>query len=269
MERELQFRRGVRVFVLVVASALILALPGYAQGGRRTDALLYSRPVLPTYLGIEGGYARWKNQADFSVSDRNIPCATFTDGEGEGPVGGVKGIIYFTRWFILSPRIRYEARSGTFVSPLPGEPARNASNEIVTLDEEAQVDVTMATFSIDLMAGIDIARTGIYLAAGPSIGFLANGFYDYTERLNGPSGFSFPGTGLNEQQLVGGRSFDTYNSFVFDLRGAAGYLLRIGRWGLNPEVFYSYPLTSALTSPDLMKQTGVVGTFGILYNFGN
>jgi len=255
--------------VLAAVAALLLTLPGYAQGGRRTDVLLYSRPVLPLYLGVEGGYARWKNQADFGVSDRDIPCATFTDGEGEGPVGGVKGFIYYTRWFFLSPRVRYEERSGTFISPLPGEPARNADNEIVTLDEEAQVDATMATLSIDLMVGLEIARTGLYVAAGPSLGVLANGFYDYTERLKGPSGFSFPLTGRTEQQLVGGRSFDTYNQFVFDLRGVAGYLLRIGKWGINPEVFYSHPLSSALASPDLLKQTGVVGTLGILYNFAD
>ncbi len=256
--------------ITLLSSALLLLAVGDmpAQGGRRTDILLYSRPRLPVYFGLEAGYGMWTNKASFGVSDRNIPCALFTDGDGAGPAGGVKGIIYFTRWVIFSPRLRYEERSGSFLTPIPGEPARNAANEIVMLEEEAQVDATMATLSLDLMVGIDIARTGIYIVGGPSGSLLSNGFYDYTERLLGPEGFTLGTTGETEQLLVRGESFPTYNQFAFDLRGGLGYLFRLGRWGFNPEFFYSYPLTSSLASPDEMTQTGMLGTFSILYNFG-
>lgn len=251
---------------LVLACVLVVA--AQAQGGRRTDVLLYQRPILPLFVGIEGGYGRWTNEASFTVSDSKLPCALFTDGEGSGPLGGVKAVIYFNRWFFFSPRARYETRSGTFLTPLPDEPVRDETNAIVQLSQEAQVDATMATFTFDPLVGIEIARTGFYLCGGPSVSLLLDGTYDYTERIKSPSRFTYVATGTTEQSLVAGRSFENYQQLAFDLRGGTGFILRLGKFGLNPEVFYSFPLTSALNSPDKMKQTGVVGTFSILYNLG-
>lgn len=251
-----------------LAMVCVLAIAAQAQGGRRNDILLYQRPVLPLFIGIEGGYGQWTNEASFTVSDSKLPCALFTDGDGGGPVGGVKGMLYFNRWFFFSPRIRYETRSGQFFTDLSDEPVRDESNAIVQLSQEAQVDVTMATFTLDPLVGIEIARTGFYLCGGPSVSLLLDGAYDYTERIKSPSRFTYVATGTNEQSLVAGRSFPNYEQFAFDLRGGAGFVLRLGKFGLNPEVFYSFPLTSALASPDKMKQTGIVGTFGILYNLG-
>ncbi|MBX7216194.1 MAG: outer membrane beta-barrel protein [Candidatus Kapabacteria bacterium] len=256
--------RCVATFLL----ALVLAVAAQAQGGRRTDILLYQRPILPLFVGIEGGYGQWTNEASFTVTDSKLPCALFTNGEGAGPVGGVKGMLYFNRWFFFSPRIRYETRSGTFLTPLPDEPVRDEANAIVQLSQEAQVDATMATFTFDPLVGIEIARTGLYLCGGPSASLLLDGSYDYTERIKSPSRFTYVATGTTEQGLVDGASFQQYQQFAFDLRGGAGFILRIGKFGLNPEVFYSFPLTSALASPDKLKQTGIVGTFSILYNLG-
>ncbi|MCC7439684.1 MAG: outer membrane beta-barrel protein [Armatimonadetes bacterium] len=252
----------------VLAVACVVVVAAHAQGGRRTDVLLYQRPILPLFIGIEGGYGQWTNEASFTVSDSKLPCALFTNGEGAGPLGGVKGMLYFNRWFFFTPRIRYETRSGEFFTGLPDEPVRDETNAIVQLSQEAQVDATMATFTFDPLVGVEIARTGLYLCGGPSASLLLDGNYDYTERIKSPSRFTYVATGTTEQSLVTGRSFQNYARVAFDIRGGAGFILRVGKFGLNPEIFYSLPLTSALTSPDKLKQTGIVGTFSILYNLG-
>jgi hypothetical protein len=68
--------------------------------------------------------------------------------------------------------------------------------------------------------------------------------------------------------LVSGREFENFQSLAVDLRGGAGYLLQLDRLAINPEVFYSFPLTSSLKAPDKLKQTGISGSLGILFNFG-
>jgi hypothetical protein len=234
-----------------------------AQGGRDDDNVLYPQPEPPPILaGVEAGYGSWKNKGFFSVNDGKFSCTTFDNGDGKGPTFGAKAMIYVNRWLFFSPRVRMEARSGKFLSPLAGEPARNAANEVVTIEQEAQVDATMSTVSFDGTVGVEFF--GLYVFGGGSAGMLLDGSYNYTERMKG-GGFTYADTRTSEHQLVTGRRFDHYQKSVFDLRAGAGYLFRIGRFALNPEFFYSSPLTSALGQPDEMRQTGMVGTFGLLY----
>jgi hypothetical protein len=254
--------------MLAAAFLPLLAAAAYGQGGRSSDNNLYPQPALPLYLGPELGYGSWSNKGSFIVSDSRLPCAEFTDGDGTGPTAGVKAYIYLNRWFMIAPRFRYEARSGTFLTPLADEPTRDASNQVTMLSQEGEADVTMAAFTFDTMLGFEIAHSGAYIVTGFSSSLLMDGIYDYTERLKSP-GLVYSDTKANQHLLISGKSFDTYQRFAFDLRGGVGYLYKFGRWAVNPEAFYSLPLTSALGDPDKLKQTGIVGTLGLLYNFGD
>ena len=255
---------------MIAMAGLFVAVQSLnAQGGRRSDALLYPQTELPLYAGPEIGYGFWNNNADFWVADQTLPCAHFTDGDGSGLAIGAKAYWYFNDWFMLAPRARFEARSGSFITALADEPARNADQEIVMLQQEAQVDVTMATLTFDLMVGVDISSTGVYAVAGPSVSLLRDGFYDYTERLTGPANFVYSDTRTSEHTLVTERSFEQFESLAFDLRAGAGYFWQLGEFIINPEVFYSLPLTSALGEPGRLEQTGIVGSLGLLYNFGD
>ena len=256
------------MLLLVVAAVCGGFSHAYAQGGRQSDGVLYPQPDPPPLMfGPEIGYGWWENKGSFMVPDGNRACSEFTDGSGEGITYGAKGMIYLNSWFFISPRVRFEARSGTFMADLPGEPVRDRTNEIVTLEQEGQVDATMAAVAADLTVGVEFFRTGIYLFGGGSASFLLDGFYDYSERVKGPTGFTYADTRSITHKLVSGYSFPGYENTTFDLRGGLGYVLRLEPFAFNPEVFYSYPLTSALAKPDELKQTGIIGTFGVLYMF--
>lgn len=259
---------------MLAAVVLAFALPNLSlrAQGSGDDALLHDYTERFQYVGAGAGYSYWKDEADFGVTDNTIPCSRFADGEGSGPVFELKGMFYPLRntWFLLSPRIRYEARSGTFISPLPGEPVKGESRETVILQQEGQVDATLSTISGEVMVGVEFAETGLYAVAGGSAGLLLDGVYDYTERLLAPQGFVYAATGTNEQQLLDGREFETFNSYVLDVRGGLGYMYRINDFfALNVETLYSYPLTSVFGAPDMLKQQGFIGTLSLLYNIGD
>jgi hypothetical protein len=145
---------------------------------------------------------------------------------------------------------------------------RDGSSNIVMLDQEAQVDATMSTLTLDLRVGVAIASTGLYVTAGAAGSLLRNGSYNYTERLKGPAGATYSDSHTTEHMLVAGQSFEQYEKTAFDLRGGLGYLVEVGPVMLNPEIFYSLPLTSAFAAPDQLKQSGIVGSIGVLYNLG-
>ncbi|MEO5929274.1 MAG: hypothetical protein ABIR47_05030 [Candidatus Kapaibacterium sp.] len=261
--------RGLRMLAAAVAFCAAfcsLALPLLAQGGRAVDNILYPQPEpLPILGGPEVGYGNWTNKGYFTVPDGKRSCSAFDNGTGKGLTIGIKGIIYVTPWLFISPRIRYEARSGSFVSPLPGEPVRAASNAIVMLDQEAQVDATISALSIDGTIGVE--AFGFYIFGGGSSSLLLDGVYNYTERLTGSKqNFQYADSRTAEHRLVSGRAFDGYEKSTFDLRGGAGLLLDLSYFTINPEVFYSSPLTSALHQPNDLKQTGFVGTIAILFS---
>ncbi len=259
----------VAIIIVVCCELLVVCISPsslQAQGGRPLDNVLYPQPdPLPVLVGPEFGRGFWKNKASFSVSDRDVPCVNFTDGDGAGFTAGAKAFLYANRWLFFSPRVRYEARSGSFTTGLAGEPARDAANNVITLDQEGTVDATIAAFSFDVTLGVEFFHSGIYLFGGGSASLLLGGYYDYSESLKGPAGFFYDDTHRADHRVVSGHSFESYQSTAFDLRGGLGYIYRMGRFAINPEVFYSLPLTNALGAPDTLQQTGIVTTIGFLY----
>lgn len=238
-----------------------------AQGGRAGDRVLYPyKAPCPIYVGLEGGYGWWTNSGNFVVADGDRTCVAFGASNGEGRTFGAKAMIYATPWFFVSPRVRQEMRSGKATISLPGEPVRDRSNAIVELRQEGRADIQIAALALEATAGVEFF--GVYVFGGASVSFMGKGTYDYSERLIGPAGIVFGDTRTSEHTLIRNRPFDRYESSTFDLRGGGGYLLSIGRFVINPEVFYSTPLTSALKAPEEFKQTGVVATLGIMYNLG-
>lgn len=254
---------------LLLATSLWLALPApaEAQGGRRSDRVLYpySNPMR-IYIGAEAGYGWWSNSGDFLISDGDRTCVVMDAGDGAGRTLGAKAMIYLNSWLFVSPRVRQEIRSGKATTPLPGEPVRDRENNVVTLQQEGQADIRVSALALDAMIGAEFY--GAYLFAGGSMSLLNDGTYDYSERLTGPPGFTYSDTRTNQHTLIRNHPFDRYESSTFDLRGGVGYLFQIGPLAINPEVFYSLPLTSALRAPDELKQDGIVATIGIMYNLG-
>jgi hypothetical protein len=258
-----------RLASVAAVALLVAAGSARAQGGRATDNVLYPQPdPVPLLIGPEVGYGWWDNKGGFTVSDGNMACTALRDGKGKGITAGAKAFIYLNSWFFISPRLRYEARSGSFKTSLQGEPVRNAADSVVTLNEEGIVDATFAAATLDGTIGVEFFQTGIYLFGGGSASLLLDGYYDYSTHVLSPGEFTYNDTRSGQHTLVSGRSFTGYKSTAFDLRAGLGYIFRVDRLAFNPEVFYSSPLTSALEAPDELKQTGIIATFSIMYNIG-
>lgn len=260
--------RWILIVLLHFALALLPAATSMAQGGSSDDNVLYPQPVLPIYIGPEAGFAWWTADASFAVNDGNLACAAFADGDGKGPTIGMRSFIYFTQWIAVSPRLRYEPRILAFHTGLDPEPARDSRDSLVMLTREADADATISTFTLDLRLVVDLFASGVYLCGGPAFNLLGSGFYDYNERITGPADLVHRSTGSAESALATGRSFDNQRDFSVDLRAGGGLAVSIGRWVVNPEASYIYPLTSSLAPADTMMQRGVSVSFGLMYNFG-
>src|SRR5512133_1872189 len=141
--------------VSLVAAVFLLPALCLGQGGRASDNILFPQPPLPIYVGPEAGFSQWTDNALFSVGDGSLRCADFADGDGNGPAGGLKAAIYVTPWLFVAPRIRYEARSGSFLTDLGPEPARDARDSVVMISRGATADVTMAALTLDARIGVE------------------------------------------------------------------------------------------------------------------
>lgn len=256
-------RRGL--LFLTISLLTLISSPRLAAQG---DVFLDPEYLLPLFVGPEFGFTMWQNQAEFTISDRVLPCAVFGDSESQGPTYGIRGLLFVDPIFFISPRVRYEQRTSSFISPLEDEPTLDGSNVVTTLHQEAEVNVTMSSITIELRGGIDIFESGVTISAGPAINLL-NASYDYSERILGPSGFLYTDSRSSEHTLVSGRSFDGFESMAFDIRAGIGYLVEYGPLGIHPEVNFSFPLTSYLEDPETLKQTGISGSLGLLFNFGD
>jgi len=247
---------------------LLLAMASASgQGGRSEDNVLFPHPIpIPRMLiGPDAGWGYWMNMGRFGVTDRNLPCATFTDGNGHGPTVGARAIVHLTHSLFVSPRLRYELRPGNFATPLAGEPIRNQANEVVTMEQEAEAKGGFGVVSFDAMAGLHPFGGGLYVTGGGSAGLILSASFDYTERILAPVGVVYDDTRKTTHTPGPDREFENAASFSLALRGGIGYLHRMGRFTLNPEFFYSRSLTPLLNDPDSMDQQGFVAVIGLLW----
>lgn len=259
-------RRGLRA-VAVLGILAVPAVQAWAQGGDTDDLILHPRiPPLPLMVGAEAGFGWWENQGMFTASDGDRTCVQFGTSKGDGATFGVKGMIYVTRWLFFSPRVRFENRISTVSTSLPGESVRDGSNNVVELKQEGYADIRITSTALDAMAGVEFF--GVYAFGGLSMSLLGEGTFDYTERLLSPDGFTYSDSRTREHTLIRNRKLEGYEKSVLDVRAGGGYLFRLGSIIVNPEAFYSIPTKSALLAPAEMKQSGVVATLSVMYNFG-
>jgi len=263
-------KRGIRIVTLLIqvgAIAMASSPHAHGQGGRPADNVLFPHPLpIPRMMvGVDGGWGYWINSGRFGVTDATLPCVQFTDGNGNGPAVGARLLYYLNHTFFLSPRIRYELRAGNFITPLAGEPVRDQGNNVVMLEQEAEARGRFGVASFDCMVGYHPFDAQLYLAGGGSGGVVVSATYDYTERIISPAGFVYADTRATTHTPAPNRTFENATTVAFSVRGGIGYLHTIGRFTLNPEIFYSRSLTPLLEEPDAMDQQGIVALIGLLW----
>lgn len=263
--------KGGRHACLIAAllpTCLLTGVPdAFGQGGRPEDNVLFPHPLqIPSILvGPDIGWGYWIDRGEFGVADRNLPCASFAEGRGYSLNAGARAFIHLSRSFFVSPRFRYEPRPADFTTPLAGEPIRNQTNEVVTLQQEAVAKGSFTVGCFDGMIGLDLFRTRLYMVGGGSVGRILSSGYDYTENILGPSGIVYDDTKTRSHTPAPDREFTTVNSLNASLRGGFGYIHEFGRFAINPEILYSRSLIPFLADPDAMDQQGFVVIIGVLW----
>lgn len=264
-----RLRRGdVGMFMLLVFIGMMAAMAtANGQGGRESDLVLYPRSEpLPLLLGPEVGYGWWDNAGTFTVTDGDRTCVAFGTSEGKGLTVGVKGVAYLTRWLFISPRVRREVRTSIATTPLPEESIRDAGNDVVQLQQEGRADVRITSTALDLTIGLEMFD--LYVFGGGGLSLLGDGTFDYSERLLGPPGVIYNDSHTSTHTLIRNRKLEGYARSTFEVRAGGGYMLHLGPVVVNPEVFYSLPQESIVSLPSELKQTGLVATLSLMYNFG-
>lgn len=116
LSRNNQQKDNIMNRILLRLCAVALCVGGLVLPDTATAGLKLSRDVIlapastemPQYIGVYGGLAMNYHSGTFSLTDGNTVCCTFTDGDGLGFVGGVKGFFSVIENLYYSPRLALE-----------------------------------------------------------------------------------------------------------------------------------------------------------------
>jgi hypothetical protein len=248
-------------FCIVLLCSLFVGTHLFAAGPGPKDKILAPGRLL-FLLGPYGGIDYNIHKGQFNVIEGNLVCCTFDNGTGIKPVFGVKAFIPLSEAFHISPRVSFEGRGGEFTTretlPIFGQ-----NNQVENMDLEEKLRVTYNTLTVDLFASYTFTSFGLYVTAGPSVGFSVSKEFRKTETILGPPGVRYlDGTTSKEFSLeVQG----SVNSVLFSLRGGIGAAFPIARSVyLNPEVLYIFPLNKVSKDFD-WKASGIQATLGVLF----
>ncbi|MDH7514979.1 MAG: hypothetical protein QHI48_03765 [Bacteroidota bacterium] len=254
---------AARTFSIV--SLLVIVLAPALRGEGPEDRILYPGAARMSFIGPFGGVDNAIHKGRFTTTENGILCCAFDEGRGLGPALGVKAFFPVLGVFDFSPRLLYENPRGEFTAFLQRYPIRGLGNTIELVDLENKLEVDLHVLTVDLFAAYVFPFAGVYLAAGPSFGFLLGNHFFKRETILGPPGVTYlDGT---TSQVMYDDSYSLPSTFRAALRGGIG--ARIGlshRVYLNPEILYSHPLTRASKEGE-WKYSVLQGTLGVLISF--
>ncbi|MAT39759.1 MAG: hypothetical protein CL946_09170 [Ectothiorhodospiraceae bacterium] len=245
-------------------SVVLFSLNASADGpGHPQDKIL--RPGVHMLLvGPYGGLNINMHSGYFAVYEGDILCCEFDEGDGIGPVFGVKGFVPIAGEFYLTPRIAYESRDGEFDAMPIVLPIRGIDNQIEMATFENTLDASLSALAIDVLgAYVLVPSVGLYVAAGPSLSLLMSPEYTKTETITAPPNVDYQ-SGTNTQVLFEG-DLELTESIVFDLRFGLGAMIQVSDGiFVNPEVLYSLGLTNISTEND-WKANAIQPTIGVMF----
>lgn len=215
-------------------------------------------------FGPFGGITYNMHNGNFTTTDGRFICCEFDKGSGVSYVFGLKAFIPLSESIELSPRIQLEGRGGEFTKLQKSLPILGKNNKVELMDIEDKLDVTLTTGTIDILADYKIPFHGMYIALGPSFGFLLSKHFKKNETIVAPPGVTYL-DGTTSKQVFDGE-MDIVNSFFFALRGGVGANFQISESiYLNPEILYSYQFNKVSKNED-WKASSLLITLGILFS---
>ena len=246
----------------------LASLTPYASGNTSAptgpeDRILFPGAARMILVGPYAGIDFTRHTGNFTTTQNGLLCCSFEKGSGLGLAAGVKAFIPLGGNFDFSPRLLYENPGGEFTALLQQYPIRGQNNSVELVTLENTLDVTLHTLSVDLLAAYTFKPLGLYLALGPSAGFILANRFTKTETILGPPGVRYL-DGRTAQEIFS-ESTEIPNTMTLSIRGGAGAMIPIGRgMRLNPELLYGFPLTTVSKDGE-WKASTVQATIGVLF----
>jgi hypothetical protein len=215
-------------------------------------------------IGVYGGIDYNMHYGGFSTTEGSIICCVANDGKGIGAAIGLKAFIPLSDALMISPRIVYEGRNGTFTANPESYPILGQNNTVENLILTKQFKATMSTIGADLFLTWNLTESGLYITGGPSVASITSQRFVQTESISSPSGVKYLNNNAPDQEVLNS-DLDITKSLQVLAKIGAGYRISLSsQFTLNPEVLYGIPLTK-LSKTYGWTASALQGTLGLLY----
>lgn len=228
-----------------------------------TDIAAPTPARAPWYLGISAGVFYSMHSGGFAFPSDCAECGRYDEASGIGTALDLRLSIPLLDWLRFEPRIFGECHRGEFTSePIETEIiGRDLKPQIMTLEDD--LDYTLRTIGLDLMAVFAIGRSGLSVLAGPALGFRVTETATVTERIVSPDGATFIDGGTEHVVLDG--DSEIARGLHAGVRAGAGYTLRLNRdLALGFELSWLVPLQT-VGEDNEWKTTGARGLVTLLF----
>ncbi len=182
---------------------------------------------------------------------------TFSDGSGTGfTIGAELGHMFNPQWG-FAVKLFYDDMQAQYSNQVIEMATVKNESEKVQANFERNLDMRLSYFVLNPMLHF-YPFGGLYLMAGPGIGFASTSTIEYTKTILDDQ-FIYD-RNLKETAVIDRDSGDIpdVNSLRLDIRAGIGYALRLGRnITFAPEVTYNFPLTTISSSNDDWKASAI------------
>ncbi len=214
-------------------------------------------------LGIYGGIDYNMHHGGFTTTEGSVICCVASDGTGLGTAVGIKAFIPVSDNILISPRILYEGRNGTFSANPENYPILGKDNTKENLVLTKQFKASIATVGADLFVAWNVTENGFYIAGGPSITAIVSKHFVQSEHIESPGGVTYLG-GLPDATVLD-TNLDITKSLQVLLKLGIGYQIKLSdNFTINPEAIYGFPLTKFSKTYD-WAGSALQLTVGLLY----
>jgi hypothetical protein len=217
----------------------------------------------PWYLGISAGVFYSMHSGGFAFPSDCAECGRYNEATGIGTAMDLRLSIPLLDWLRFEPRIFGECHRGEFTSdPIETEIiGRDLKPQTLTLEDD--LDYTLRTIGLDLIAVFAIGRSGFSVLAGPALGFRVTESAKVTERIVSPDGATFV-DGSTDHVMLDGDS-EIARGLHAGIRAGAGYTLKLNRdLALGFELSWLLPLQT-VGEDNEWKTAGARGLVTLLF----